>query len=297
MVKESEVSKLKKKLNAQINNFEKASQRIEEVVALLQKTLDENNELKKKVEHLESIINPKVETVVKDVVEELVERVVEEEFVAEVVVPEMNDPKEYFDLLILSDSIYRHVGVPVPKTRVKNQPPIYRRFTLCNGSITCLKVVIPGADSARLFEEASVIYCDYEFSEILLHVGANYIPNEHPFSRRPFYMRTAYSEITSCLDAIRNLFEINVTYSPILPQRHSPPGAIRTLNLKIQNFVISNSFNYLFPEKFEDPDAFERLVSRDGIHLSHLGVKSLQAAVETHMSELFMHGIDCELNF
>ena len=123
MVKESEVAKLKKKLNAQINNFEKASQRIEEVVALLQKTLDENNELKKKVEHLETIINPKVETVVKDVVEELVERVVDDEFVAVVVVPEMNDhiipedcdPKENFDLLILSDSIYCHVVFPFQK--------------------------------------------------------------------------------------------------------------------------------------------------------------------------------------
>ena len=150
-------------------------------------------------------------------------------------------------MLILSDSIYRQVGVPVEKTRTKNQPPIYRSFTLGNGQFTCLKVVIPGSDTARLLEEASVINKNYEFSEIILGVGANYIPNDHPRSYRPSFMYTAFSEITSFLESIRSLFDTDVTFSPILPQRSSPRGAIRKLNLQIREFCDKNYLKGLFP--------------------------------------------------
>ena len=110
-------------------------------------------------------------------------------------------------------------------------------------------------------------------------------------------MYTAFSEITSFLESIRSLFDTDVTFSPILPQRSSPRSAIRKLNLQIREFCDKNYLSYLYPEVFESLTAIDRLISRDGIHLSYLGVKALQSAVESHMMELFKYGYDSELNY
>jgi hypothetical protein len=202
--------------------------------------------------------------------------------------------KKHFDVLILSDSIYRHVGVSVPKTN-SNEGPIYKKFELCNGNIRCLKVVIPGALAPRLIAEAAIIHRKYTFGEIILHCGANYIPN--PRSFRPYFWCEAVDDVTQLLNELRKLFLTNVTFSPILPQLSSPPGAIYAINARINNFCQRNDFSRLFPEEFENFNSIElkKLIARDQIHLSFVGVEKLTLAVENHIKFLFnASGLDDE---
>ena len=144
-------------------------------------------------------------------------------------------------------------------------------------------MVIPGAIAPRLLAEASIIKRKYTFREIVVCCGANYIPN--PRHYRPYFLREAVDHVTQLLHELRGLFQTNVTFSPILPQLSSPLGAIYAANNKINTFCANYGFGYIYPEDFTDYNLVElkKLIAKDCIHLSFLGVEKLTLAVENHL--------------
>ena len=187
--------------------------------------------------------------------------------------------KQHVSVLILSDSIFRHVGTSVPKTPGP-QAPIYKQF---DAGIDCMNVCIPGAQAPRLFSEAVLLRQKYTFDEIIVHCGANYVPNPRRHSR----FDAAVPELTGLLSAIRQLFDANITYSATLPQRFAPPGCINFLNCQLDRFCADNGFSWFYPTVFNH--SADKLVARDGIHLNFAGVDELTAALVTHVKFTFIY--------
>ena len=75
--------------------------------------------------------------------------------------------KIHKDVVILSDSIYRHVGSECPKK--KPLEVVYSEFQL--GSLSILKVICPGARCDRLFAEASFLHQTHTFGHVIVNVG------------------------------------------------------------------------------------------------------------------------------
>jgi hypothetical protein len=193
-------------------------------------------------------------------------------------------PDASHDVLILSDSICRHIGKPQPK-RPNEHAALYQEITLTD-QISCLKVVIPGARAPRLLAEAAHIATKYNFREVIVQCGANYIPDTTKPWRRVLHghAHRAFDEVSHLLDSLRNLFSnSNIVFSPILPQRNAPPGCINIINDHLYEFCDMMRFDRLFPASFDNRQATSQYIARDGVHLNELGVAELTSAINNHI--------------
>ena len=75
-----------------------------------------------------------------------------------------------FDILIISDSIYRHVGGACPKTTGPS-PAIHMQYEMDGKRVK--KVIVPGGRCPRLLAEAASIAQQHLFNEVIVHVGTN----------------------------------------------------------------------------------------------------------------------------
>jgi len=146
--------------------------------------------------------------------------------------------RENFEILILSDSMLRHVMGDCPKkkedaklkTAIMDLQLPFANRQVCQKAIEqdislkvdsspnpkihrpplrVKEVVIPGARAHRLLSEATVLSRAYNFEHVIVHVGTNYVP---------FVPEQAITDITKLLDALPHLFPgCRVTFSPILP--------------------------------------------------------------------------------
>jgi hypothetical protein len=296
-------------LNDELNKrFDDQDEKLNKVISLLSQTLRENQHLRNKVASLERIIARNNLSELSDsdsdcdgdgfsdLDDDSVKAVPEPEIQYSCcphisVNPEPAGPKKRFDALIISDSIYRHVGKESPTVEKEQQKgPIYQAFNFCNDKVSCLKVVIPGARAPRLFAELVILRKDYVFSEIIIHCGANYIPYDGNYWR-PKFWDECYEEVTGLLKVASEMFPAaNVTFSPILPQVYSPPKSIRDINININNFCSDHGFTRLHPVAFGEPDAF-KFLCYDGTHLSYRGVAELSKVVKHHLCHSFMTDI------
>ena len=129
------------------------------------------------------------------------------------------DNRIYMDVLILSDSIYRHVGSEYPKEHHKKGAAIYSNFELGTGNpLTVLKVVCPGARCDRLFAEAASLNRSHVFGHVVVHVGSNYVPGVAEGRAFPTASVIA-KDITDLLCAVEKLLQADVSFSCILPRR------------------------------------------------------------------------------
>ena len=241
-----------------------------ELISLLKQVLQENKELKTRVVELEK-------------------RVAVAADVDEVVV--VDDPtKKNIDLLILSDSIYRHVGVSVPKEaidRSADPAPIYREFDICSNRVHCLKIVIPGAKAPRLLAEAQKVAANYTFGEIILHCGANHIPHDEPSADAADVIVT---ELYNLHLSVRDLFPHSViTFSQLLPmtqvsRRHRQ--LICEVNMRMDSFCQRFKFCILRPHAFAHAPV--KYICRDGVHLSFAGVEAITRVIEQHITDNFL---------
>ena len=196
-------------------------------------------------------------------------------------------PRIYKDVLILSDSIYRHVGSECPKANYPKLPAIYSDFEL--GSISILKVVCPGARCDRLFSEAALLHRTHEFGQVIIHVGSNYVPRVGDGPPYPSPSDIA-SEITDFLTAVEQLLRAGVTFSCILPRR----------DLSVVDFI--NSVMSLVCDFWHGLDfvwcpLFRRyrgrlnlsLLAHDGVHLSRKGAEALYYKVAEHIKYLYKY--------
>ena len=109
------------RFDEQNHKFDEILSQNNKLIELLTRVLDENATLRLKVENLEKIVCEKHNPVKPVVAEENAADIVADS-VHELVETVASSTKTKFDVLILSDSIYRHVGVPVPKDRNDTNP-------------------------------------------------------------------------------------------------------------------------------------------------------------------------------
>ena len=95
--------------------------------------------------------------------------------------------------------------------------PFYSTFTL--GSTSIIKCMIPGARVGRLWEEAVALAIKHTFGEIIVNVGANYIPSLQSRHRYWYFPASLVvgEEIKSLLNALADLFNTDITFSAIPP--------------------------------------------------------------------------------
>ena len=119
-------------------------------------------------------------------------------------------------MLVISISIYRHIGVACPKKKKDPKlpswakPSIHTIFTMEGKKVK--KVVVPGARCPRLLSEVASISQEHSFNEVIVHVGTNYMYTGDPPDE------TA-DEIANFLHALANMMpSAKITFSQILPR-------------------------------------------------------------------------------
>ena len=193
--------------------------------------------------------------------------------------PLPSDIRIHFDVLIVSDSIYRHVGIECPKENDLKNTSVISEFNV--GSLAIMKIVCPGARCDRLLSEVAVFSSSHCFDHIIVHAGANYIPN--PTKQRVTLPPIVTAgEICDFLDSMGNLFESRISFSCIIPQRN-----IEVLNMA--NFINDrvslhcSEYGYGLIQCLRFKRFKGRLdlsiFARDGVHLSRIGVKALYDSV------------------
>ena len=161
--------------------------------------------------------------------------------------------KKAYNVLILLDSIYRHVGgecavKPAPpnvtpaagkRARRPPQPPVIQDIELLEG-IKGLKVVVPGAQCPRLLSEAARVSQHCTFDHVIVHVGTNY-----SFSELSSF--EIAEEIAEFLSEIQCLFQCKVSFSEILPRilDESYDQLITFSNIIFPNKLIARTCEYL----------------------------------------------------
>lgn len=211
-------------------------------------------------------------------------------------------PENSYDVLLISDSICRHVGGEVPKAG-RFQPAINKdipgpSLAANHPPLRVKKIVIPGATCARLFSQAVELSLQYSFREVVCHVGANYVWG---------HVNTAEiaNEISAFLDALKDLFSCGVTFSPILPRasademkfenRYAPLSAqtlkslaeIDDINTQVGYFCRSANIDIMLIRSFiMDPYApypNKGQLAADGGHLNRKGVLRFEQALNDHL--------------
>ena len=224
--------------------------------------------------------------------------------------PPPPSPKIQYDVLILSDSIYRHVGGDTP-TKIKPprttsfDPPDWPKWKqaleqdvpICGSEIRLKKVVVPGARASRLWYEASRLALTCNFNQILVHVGTNYLSSK----RDP---EEAVDQIQNLLTSLRTLFNCKIVFSLVLPRvarddaltgpydlsddSYDLVESVRFLNDELIDFCRSKNFGTFFCPAFrmniDDPAPKKHFLSKDGCHLSRRGVVELEHSVFDHLN-------------
>ena len=208
--------------------------------------------------------------------------------------------KKHCDVLILSDSIYRHVGSSCPKVKntIKGRArpdlqqtcilPIRSHFSI--GATTVMKVIMPGARAGALQLQATILASEYDFGEVIVNCGANYVPSVRRPGRR-FHMVSppeAINEITGLINALGNLFTGMITYSMTLPQVNCLDYIenINGINDAVVRYCTSNGLSYLRCGAFErnEDDVVDRqLFAADGIHLGKKGIEAVFNTLDDHL--------------
>ena len=195
-----------------------------------------------------------------------------------------------FDVLVISDSIYRHVGAACPKKKRDPklpswaQPSIHTQFTMEGKTVK--KVVVPGARCPRLFSEVASIAQEHSFSEVIVHVGTNYMyTGDQPDE-------TA-DEIVNFLHALSNMMPSSkIPFSQVLPRILCEGPEIReTLNaIRRTNELVYDACHYHRHGFIEHVDfrpyrgrIDRNLLARDGCHLSFNGVAAIERSIREHL--------------
>ena len=208
--------------------------------------------------------------------------------------------------MILSDSILRHVGTDCPTNTqlrskvIRKDIPITRNPSPYhhNGpsDLKVMKLVVPGACCARLWSEALILSRDYNFEEVIVHVGTNHL-STYPDN-------VTFNEVTTLLTALQDLLSAKVSFSPILPRvteaeqlplNRSKPlspestillNRIVTLNIDIAKFCARSYINEIACPEFMSP-GFKHLLCKDGVHLNRRGIVALDHTIIGYITDSY----------
>ena len=198
-------------------------------------------------------------------------------------------PEETFEvssnILVLSDSIYRHILSSCPK-----QPglhaPIVDKFDLDRkGHHKIHKIIIPGACTGRLWEEAASITDRHSYTNVIVSAGANHA---HAQSKED-----AADDISDLLLALADLFpNAQIAWSVMLPQPGKVPG-IRYVNDIVTSICHDNNIHLIWAMDFSilinGPKHVRSLFAMDGIHLNRKGIEIMTEAVRNYIFTLYKY--------
>ena len=233
---------------------------------------------------------------------------------------ELDEVRKYgkynYDILIISDSIMRHVGEVCPKvdepasdrakvlkehrttTMLAESKPIHSEFWIHGLSV--YKVVIPGARVNRLWAEAAVLSRTHDFGHVIAHVGINYIPSP----RKNFVLlhrEKVESEICEFLDGLAKSFTGKISFSAILPTRDVTfISGITGINRAVASFCESKGYGVMYVHAFTrnlggliGPSMF----AKDGLHLNAVGIQIVEDAIREYVIEDFKYDFEQHGNF
>ena len=125
---------------------------------------------------------------------------------------------------------------------------------------------------------------------ILVHVGANYVPSCSP--------HVAAADIAAFLDELDEIAGgAKVSFSRVLPQVEHVVGNVNN-GIVLLNSIVERScrsVDVFFPPAFYPTRGHQelrfdhRLICKDGEHLSRMGVATLQKALENFCFHTFFH--------
>lgn len=187
--------------------------------------------------------------------------------------------KKFVQTLVLSDSIMKHVDP------TKMEPM---------SGMEIMNVSIPGARCPRLLAELAHLSIRYEFGEVIVHVGTNYLPHE-PAHR-------VAQEIKNFLSAICDFLPetTKVTFSSILPRTSDRfLRSVNNINQQIYYFCAQSPhrLHYLWYPYFARSHSTiinqrvvhlkhginKKLYCWDAVHLSHFGVDHVMVTLREHI--------------
>ena len=207
--------------------------------------------------------------------------------------------REYIDVLVLSDSIFRHVGsicprIPRDPNAPKDLPPPPIRDHFDIGYTSVMKIVMPGARVDALLAEASTLQHVYDFGEIIVHCGANYVPScQQP--KRKFFMvprDIVLRDIKCLLDELADMFHCMVTFSFILPHVDTTfINDINFINNGVGRHCLRNGYGIFRCDEFERVDGRlnTALFAKDGIHLGPKGIAAMYESLVEHVKVSFKY--------
>ena len=114
-----------------------------------------------------------------------------------------------------------------------------------------IKIVVPGADTGRLWSEFAPMSAKFSFGHCVLQVGTNYVPSAHynwverwPSGALVLPTRgQAIAEIKDLLAELEKLFHCAISFSCVLPQVDLAFfNDIRTMNREIVEFCVRRNY-------------------------------------------------------
>ena len=209
--------------------------------------------------------------------------------------------KKKYDLLILSDSIFRHIGCDGPKVprggpnlsieddiaaRVAREVGLEQDLSIPLQadppiSILIKKRVIPGATVHNLFYAAKQLAEQCSFEHILLHVGTNYL------GWSDWDSKAISDDITSFLTFLKDTFACSISFSSILPRTDNQllNRIADEVNNLVTRFCHSNYMQGFMVIAFcWEPSRF---LARDGVHLNRRGILAMEYALLDFLADRF----------
>ena len=201
------------------------------------------------------------------------------------------------NILILSDSMFRHVGVACPrdrrKARLNNdfQPPIVAEFQLEKNAFV-KKIVIPGARAENLVRAGSSAaqHDPTVYDEVIFHAGTNYFSTQMPTHVVLGRIKQALLDLTLIYP------ESEITFSAIVPRcggdRESWENyEIAYLNDEIERYCHAKGFGFFSATAFRDYEnrKIGHLYAKDGTHLGRLGIENMQLALRNYIKFTYFY--------
>ena len=202
-----------------------------------------------------------------------------------------------YDVLVLSDSILRHVHGSIPKAE-KEKHPLYQDVILdqsveAASELTVLKCVTPGARCDRLWADAVALSQKHSFREVIVSVGANYIPSRQTRRRgQPNFKPAAdvIDDICDLLAALNELFQCHVSFMAVPPRvDRTYFNLIQDINAGVDAFCREQWFGVVRVEAFcldHRGHINEKLFAKtDGIHLAGPGINAVEVAIDGYLRQ------------
>ena len=170
--------------------------------------------------------------------------------------------KSHTDTLVISDSMFRHVKMP--------------------DYVDVQKVFLPGARAPRLFSELVALSLVSTFSNMVIHFGTNFVNS-------PLHYDEIADEISDFIQWCRVYFPTtHIAFSQVLPRRdpHENSRVFKLNKLIRQSIELMPNAEFVTYPRIQarrNDGINNRLLCKDGLHLSRKGVSFVEQRLEEYI--------------